>query len=116
MKITRIYADADGESHFEDLEVAFAHTSAVGRVSDPIPATGLLFREAPADYDLDWHNAPRRQYVINLDGSVQITASDGETRVIGAGEVFLAEDTTGKGHVSKTVDNQVRNCVFVTLD
>jgi arginine repressor len=34
------------------------------------------------DYDLDWHPAPRRQYIINLDAGVQITASDGEARVI----------------------------------
>ena len=70
----------------------------------------------PADYDLDWHPAPRRQYIINLDAGVQITASDGESRKIGAGEVILVEDTTGKGHLSKAVDGKIRNCIFVPIE
>jgi hypothetical protein len=47
---------------------------------------------------------------------VQITASDGEARVIGAGEVILVEDVTGKGHLSKAVNEQLRNCLFVPID
>ena len=47
---------------------------------------------------------------------MQITASDGESRKIGAGEVLLVEDTTGKGHLSKAIDNKIRNCIFVAID
>jgi hypothetical protein len=47
---------------------------------------------------------------------VRVTASDGESRVIGAGEVFLVEDTTGKGHRSQAVDGKVRHCIFVPVD
>ena len=35
---------------------------------------------------------------------MKLTASDGESRVIGAGEIILVEDTTGKGHLSKAVE------------
>ena len=87
-----------------------------GRLSRRLPATGIIFREVPPTYDLDWHNAPHRQYIINLDNGVQITASDGEARIIGAGEVILVEDTTGKGHLSKAVNERLRHCIFVTLD
>jgi hypothetical protein len=45
--------------------------------------------------------ALRRQYVISLAGGISITASDGETRHIGA-EIVLVEDTTGKGHITKS--------------
>jgi hypothetical protein len=88
------------------------------RASSPsaLPATGIIFREVPPTYDLSWHPAPRRQYIINLDAGVEITASDGEARKIGAGEVVLVEDTTGKGHLSKAIDNKVRNCIFVPID
>src|SRR5438132_354454 len=79
-------------------------------------AAGIIFREVPPTYDLDWHPAPRRQYIINLDAGVEITASDGEVRKIGAGEVFLVEDTTGKGHLSKAIDNKIRNCIFVPIE
>jgi hypothetical protein len=116
MKIHRLYVDQKGESHFEDVEIEFVESSRSGRVSARLPATGIIFREVPADYDLDWHPAPRRQYIINLDAGVQITASDGESRRIAAGEVLLVEDTWGKGHLSKAIDGKLRNCIFVPIE
>ena len=116
MRIHNLYADATGESHFRDVEVEWVESTRSGRLSKRLPATGIIFRQVPPTYGLDWHPAPRRQYIINLDAGVQITASDGESRVIGAGEVILVEDTTGKGHLSKAVDGKVRHCVFVPVD
>ena len=116
MKIYRLYADASGESHFQDVAVEFTESTRSGRLSKRLPATGIIFREVPPDYDLDWHPAPRRQYIINLDAGVELTASDGETRRIAAGEVILVEDTWGKGHRSKAVDSKPRHCIFITLD
>jgi hypothetical protein len=116
MKIHRLYADAKGETHFANVEVEFTQSGPAGRTSARLPATGIIFRETPASYDLDWHPAPRRQYIVNLDAGVQITASDGETRRIGAGEVLLVEDTSGKGHLSKALDGKLRHSIFVTLD
>jgi len=116
MKIHRLYVDDKGETHFQDVEVDFVESGPAGRLSRRLPATGIIFRQVPPTYDLDWHPAPRRQYIINLDAGVQITASDGESRRIGAGEVLLVEDTSGKGHLSKALDNKLRHCIFVTLD
>jgi hypothetical protein len=116
MKIHHLYTDAQGESHFKDVEIEYVESTAAGRLSKRLPVTGLIFREVLPTYDLDWHNAPRRQYIINLDNGVQITASDGEARVIGAGEVILVEDITGKGHLSKAVNDRLRHCIFVALD
>jgi hypothetical protein len=116
MKIHRLYADKNGESHFADVEIELTESTRAGRLSARLPATGIIFREVPPDYDLDWHPAPRRQYIINLDAGAQLTASDGETRRIGAGEVILVEDTWGKGHLSKALDGKLRHCIFVTLD
>lgn len=116
MRIHRLYADGNGESHFDDVEVVFPIDTIGGRLSRLEPATGIIFREVPGDYELTWHPAPRRQYIVNLDAGVEITASDGETRRIGAGEVILVEDTSGKGHLSKAVDGRVRHAIFVTLD
>lgn len=116
MRIHNLYVDADGETHFRDVEVEFTESGRAGKTSTRIPATGIIFRQVQPDYDLDWHPAPRRQYIINLDAGVQITASDGESRKIGAGEVLLVEDTWGKGHLSKALDGRLRHCIFVTLD
>ena len=116
MRIHNLYKDADGESHFRDIEVAWVAEQNFSRLSARLPATGIIFRETSGDYDLDWHPAPRRQYIINLDGAVQITASDGETRIIGAGEVLLVEDTSGKGHLSKAVEGRMRRSIFVPIE
>jgi hypothetical protein len=115
MRIHNLYEDENGESHFRDIEVEWVEQRGASRLSARIPVSGLIFRETQADYDLDWHPAPRRQYIINLDGGVQITASDGESRVIGAGEVILVEDVSGKGHLSKSVENRMRHSIFVPI-
>ncbi|HXW85375.1 MAG TPA: hypothetical protein VEJ86_13290, partial [Candidatus Binataceae bacterium] len=63
MKYTRIYADAQGESHFEDVDVSMKPGPAnAGKISDLIAATGVMFR-LTGEYFIDWHNAPRRQFV-----------------------------------------------------
>ena len=116
MKIHHLYTDEKGDSHFEDMEIEYVETTPAGRFTKRLPTTGMIFREVQPTYDLDWHNAPRRQYIINLDNGVQITASDGESRIIGAGEVLLVEDTTGKGHLSKSVAGKMRRSIFVPID
>ena len=116
MRIHNLYADEAGESHFRDIEVDWAEEAVGGQIAAWIPVGRLAFREVPPTYDMDWHNAPRRQYIINLDAANRVTASDGETRIIGPGEVILVEDTTGKGHRSQTVGGVTRHCIWVALD
>ena len=115
MKLTRIYTGDDRQSHFEDIEYDLTESSE-GLLSDPIPATGMMLRETAADYHFDFHAAPRRQFVINLDASVELEVGDGSKRIIGPGEIILVEDTTGQGHISRTVDGKARRSVYVTLD
>lgn len=116
MKLTRIFADAAGESRFAEFDIPLHDSGPIGFLSQLQTATGIIFRETPGDYDYAWHNAPRRQYVIILEGGVDFTVSTGETRRFGPGDVVLLEDTTGKGHCSKAVRGQVRKSIFVTLD
>jgi hypothetical protein len=116
MKVNNLYEDEQGISHWRDIEIEWVEETPGGRLSKRFPATGIIFREVPPTYDMDWHPAPRRQYIINLDAGVQLTASDGEARVIGAGEIILVEDISGKGHLSQAVDPQLRHCIYVPID
>jgi hypothetical protein len=115
MHIHNIYVDDAGETHWRDIEVEWIEERYGSKFSKCLPATGIIFCETGGDIDVSWHSAPSRQYVINLDGGVQITASDGEVRQIGAGEVILAEDIRGKGHLSKFF-GQMRHWIFVPID
>jgi hypothetical protein len=114
-KITRLFTGDDGQSHFEDIDIEM-EPNIVGHISETFSATGLVFRETSAAYDYDFHVAPRKQYVVNLDGAVEITVGSGDKRVMGAGEIFLAEDTTGQGHISRAVNGKIRHSLFITLD
>ena len=116
MRVHNLYTDASGQSHFRDIEIEWVEKGRAGKLSKRLPATGIIFREVQPDYDLDWHPAPRRQYIINLDAGVELTASDGVSRKIGAGEVILVEDTSGKGHLSKSINNQMRHSIFVPIE
>lgn len=115
MRIHNLYTDANGESHFRDIEIEWVEERRGSKLSKRLPASGIIFRQTQPENDLSWHNAPRRQYIVNLDAGVQITASDGEARVIGAGEVILVEDTTGKGHLSKGL-GKLRHSIFIPIE
>src|SRR5215210_3864314 len=115
MRIHNLYTDENGESHFRDIEIEWAEERRSSKLSKRLPANGIMFRETDTDQDSDWHCAPRRQYIVNLDAGVQITASDGESRVIGAGEILLVEDTTGKGHLSKSL-GKIRHSLFIPIE
>jgi len=116
MRIHNLYEDEQGESHWRDIEVAWTEMTPGGPASSREHASGVIFRQMPVTYDLDWHPAPRKQYVVQLDGDTQITASDGEIRIIKAGEIVLVEDVSGKGHKSKNVVGRPFNVMFVALD
>ncbi len=108
MKYVQLYTDKDGESHFKDVEVGFSFVNfappapPVG-LSDYTPAPRFVFFKTPVGWFGDWHSPPKRHFFCCISGEFEITASDGEVRVFASGDVFLLEDTTGKGHKSRTI-------------
>jgi hypothetical protein len=115
MRIHNLYADENGESQLRDIDIDMTEHGPDGSTWGRLPATGIYFRTTPADWFFSWHAATRRQYVINLDAPNKITASDGETRIIGVGEIILIEDTHGKGHFSQAV-GKMRRSVMIPID
>jgi hypothetical protein len=116
MRVVRLYTCPDNHSHFEDLDVPLKDRGKIGLLSGRVEATGLVFRETAGDYDYDFHTAPRRQYVVNLEGEVEIEVGDGTRHILRSGDILLAEDTTGQGHISRAVAGKPRRSLFITLD
>jgi hypothetical protein len=112
--ITRVYADANGDSHFQDLTYPLTDAGPISFLSDKVSVHDVQFRKVPPAYN-DWHTAPNRQYVVLLDGAVEIETSLGQKRVFEAGHVLLMEDTTGKGHRSRNMLPIERRSLFITL-
>ena len=104
MKCLRIYATADGESHFDEVEIPTTSlqvhpNAAVFEVSAKYPTTHLRFTRILAGArQVDWHTVPGRVLTVRLEGSADYHTSDGERRHVPAGSFVLFEDTHGKGH------------------
>jgi hypothetical protein len=107
MKYTRLYTGPDGETHFEDLDLNFTGGGRAGELSDLIRVSGIQFQRTKGGEStaLDWHTAPRRQFILQLTHATERTASDGEVREFGPGTLILVEDVTGKGHITKSVQS-----------
>ena len=113
--IVRIYSDENGDSHFEDVAIELKEAGSVGKLSDVLPAKGIIFREVAPSYDWDFHTAPQKQYIILLDGEIEIETSLGAKRRFNAGEILLVEHTSGKGHKTKNIRPVKRKSIFITL-
>ena len=102
----RMYHDAEGESHFEDLTVEleerdFAPPAAPAHVAPLLETSGTLFFGVQPGWEGETpHPSPQRQVFCVLRGQVELTVSDGERRRFGPGGLFLLDDTEGKGHSS----------------
>ena len=111
MKVTRIYTGEDKRSHFEDLDIPLTPVRQ-GNVSELVPTVGVIFRETPVETLLDFHPAERRQFVITISGMAELECGDGSRRRFGAGDILLAEDTTGQGHITREIQGPRRSVVL----
>jgi quercetin dioxygenase-like cupin family protein len=114
MQVVRVYTGDDGESHFEELELPYEKIADAERTAIQ-SATGIQFRRVPSGNFQDFHVAPRRQYVITLQGQAEIGLGDGTKRIFNAGDVLLADDLTDRGHTTAAVGNGPRVSIAIPL-
>lgn len=116
MRYVRIFSDAAGASHFQDVQVPPAlPADADTLISEPLPVSGLMFRQVSSSAAPTWHVAPRRQFVVHIEGEVEVEVSDGEVRRFAPGSVVLVEDTHGAGHISRPLGGRTRTTLFIAL-
>jgi hypothetical protein len=109
MKITRFHATAEGESRFEEVEIPVTdpRRDAFGFLmhqSGAFASPSIRFVELPVGLDQGWHHAPARQIVVLLKGTMEVGTSVGQKRQWSAGTAVIADDLTGKGHVTRVVE------------
>ncbi len=120
MQYTRIYADSNGESHFEDVdlelhEVAYAPPAPPYFVSQPSPASAVVWTTIPAGWSGDWHPTPRLQWWFQLAGEVEVHTSDGNVRRFVAGSIVRLEDESGRGHTTRVTGGQDVVAVYAQI-
>ncbi|MCH2624056.1 MAG: hypothetical protein VX971_00165 [Actinomycetota bacterium] len=89
----------EGETVIEDLEMPSTQ-QVRGYETTIVPLNGAIFRTQQPAVAMDFHNAPRRQIVVPLEGEVEIEVGSGEVRLISPGMALLADDLSGQGHKS----------------
>jgi hypothetical protein len=113
--VTRIYTGADGKTHAEEVSVKLMPGGASGDLSEMIKVSGLQIRRQAPNYFQDWHPAPRKQFVVTLSGRGEIELEGGKKIALGPGHILLAEDVTGKGHISRGVGSEDRVSLFIPV-
>lgn len=103
MQYTELYSDS-GLSYFKDVEVIPGTEEALGFYSQPYNVSSLIFRQSRVGDFFNWHVAPQTQYIVYLSGKVELQASGGQTKVFKQGDILLANDTEGKGHITKVIE------------
>jgi hypothetical protein len=115
VKITRLYTGPDGKTKVEEFEVPLKPQGQGTELSTIVPARSVQFRRTNKDYNLDWHPAPTRQFVLTLSGESEVEIEGGKKIRLGPGNILLAEDTTGQGHISRALGTGERISVFIPL-
>ena len=110
--VTRMYSDAQGETHIETVMMA------VGRSNGFSGTDTTYFSRFATDMDIDWHPAPRRQFIITLSGpGYEIETSDGSVAQLPPGSVLLVEDTNPahRGHQTRSLGGETL-VMFIPID
>ena len=115
VKVTRLYTGTDGKTKVEEYTIPLQAQGRGTELSPTVAVKSLQFRRTNKDYDLDWHPAPNRQFVVTLSGESEIELEGGRKIRLGPGHILLAEDTTGKGHISRAVGSGDRISLFIPL-
>jgi len=112
MKVRRIYSDSNGRTRLEWRQVPLDGSE---RPTSPVlPINSVFFREQPEGHVHGRHNAPRRQIIIVISGIGEGELQDGERWRFGPGAVMFAENTSGEGHVTTTLEG-VRTFAYLPV-
>ena len=85
------------------------------RNTPPLGA-GMVYFQGTSPSENDYHNASRLQYVVHLAGISEIEVADGTVKRLHPGDVLIAQDTTGHGHITRGIGEESRVSLAVPLD
>ena len=110
MRIVRVFAGDDGESHFEEMT-----PDQLAEIVNRVGEGDIILNRRASPSVHDYHNAPRRQYVVNLSGVSEYEVADGTVQRLMPGDVLVAEDLTGHGHIARNLSDDLRLSLAVPL-
>ena len=120
MTILRVYADGDGSSFIDDVELPlapmdYAPPAPSFDLSAPLAASRALLSAMPAGWFGDWHPSPVRQLYVALSGELEVVVSSGARVIVRPGHIVLVEDTHGRGHTTRVLGEEPARGIFIHL-
>ncbi len=99
MKLIRMYTGADKRTHLEEMPLPTKPDRAGVQTAELEPATGRPHMRIGTATMPNLHTAPRRQYLVIVEGRIDVLGGDGAKKTLETGDILLAEDLEGEGHL-----------------
>ena len=115
IRCVRIWTAEGGNSRFEEGVIDMPKGERGDVLSGTVAVTSISFRETKAGGAFEWHDAPARQFVVTLSGTLDFQTRSGDHFTLRPGDILLAEDTTGTGHSWKLIDDEPWRRAYVIL-
>jgi hypothetical protein len=122
--LTQVFLETgpDGRARFREAALELTDGKPAARLSPLAPSGGYQWRESPVGFRSAFHCTETPQWLVVLQGAMEIGLQDGTSRVFGPGESFYSNDTLPAGatfdpslhgHWSRQVGHQPLRTLFV---
>lgn len=115
IRCVRIWTGDDDNSRFEEGLIDLSQGERGDALSAAIAASSISFRETAIGGAFTWHDAPARQLVLTLAGTLEFVVRSGDHFIMRPGDILFAEDTAGSGHSWSLIDDQPWRRAYVIL-
>jgi gentisate 1,2-dioxygenase len=112
MMIPHIYDDADGHSHFGEIEIVQKGTPQRISAANQDVSYWQMSVSQPG-FVADWHPTGESKLLCVFSGQMALTVSNGETRHMSRGDILFAQDMKGQGHAARVVGTEP--CVMLQI-
>ncbi len=92
-----LYTDDTGRARFRDEALALDQGTPAARLSALMASGGCQLRHSPVGFRSDFHCTTTPQWLVVLQGRMEIGLQDGSSRVFGPGQCFYSNDTLPEG-------------------
>ncbi len=119
---TILYTDTDGRAKFKNVNLELTEGADAARLSPLANSGGYQFRQSPIGFRSSFHCTTTPQWLIVLQGAMEIGLQDGSSRIFKAGQSFYSNDTLPPGatfdakrhgHWSRQVGDEPLVTVFI---
>lgn len=97
LALPELFTDADGRARWRERVVALTEGTPAARLSALAASGGVQWRESPVGFASDFHCTGAPQWLLVLQGVMEIGLRDGSWRRFGPGEGFYSNDTLPPG-------------------